>query len=76
MSKAVFLFVGTGGHVLPAYNVVKSMLNKGIDKKNILNKGASDRSRFLNECIEEIKLVSDVIIKNDLIFYSNLLLFN
>ena len=36
MSKGVFLFVGTGGHVLPAYNVIKSMLNKGLDKKNIL----------------------------------------
>ena len=42
-------------------------INYIIDKKNILNKGASDRSKFLNECIEEIKLVSDVIIKNDLI---------
>ena len=38
-----------------------------INKKNILDKGASDRSKFLNECIEEIKLVNDVIIKNDLI---------
>ena len=36
MSKGVFLCVGTGGHVLPAYNVIKSMLNKGLDKKNIL----------------------------------------
>ena len=36
MSKGVFLFVGTGGHVLPAYNVIKSMLNQGLDKKNIL----------------------------------------
>ena len=37
-------------------------INYIIDKKNILNKGASDRSKFLNECIEEIKLVNDVII--------------
>ena len=36
MNKGVFLCVGTGGHVLPAYNVIKSMLNQGIDKKNIL----------------------------------------
>ncbi len=36
MNKAVFLCVGTGGHVLPAHNVIKSMLNQGIDKKNIL----------------------------------------
>ena len=36
MSKGVFLCVGTGGHVLPAYNVIKSMLNQGLDKKNIL----------------------------------------
>lgn len=38
-----------------------------ISKKNILSKGASDRSKFLNESIEEIKLVKDVIIRNDLI---------
>ena len=36
MNKGVFLCVGTGGHVLPAYNVIKSMLDQGIDKKNIL----------------------------------------
>ncbi len=36
MSKGVFLCVGTGGHVLPAYNIIKSMLNQGVDKKNIL----------------------------------------
>ncbi len=36
MSKGIFLCVGTGGHVLPAYNIIKSMLNQGIDKKNIL----------------------------------------
>ena len=36
MNKGVFLCVGTGGHVLPAYNVIKSMLGQGIDKKNIL----------------------------------------
>ena len=34
-NKGVFLCVGTGGHVLPAYNVIKSMLDQGIDKKNI-----------------------------------------
>ena len=38
-----------------------------INKKNILSKGASDRSKFLNESIEEIKLVKDIIIRNDLI---------
>ena len=37
MNKGVFLCVGTGGHVLPAYNVIKSMLDQGIDKKNILH---------------------------------------
>ena len=36
MNKGIFLCVGTGGHVLPAYNVIKSMLDQGIDKKNIL----------------------------------------
>jgi DNA primase len=38
-----------------------------INKKNILSLGASDISKFLNECIEEIKLVKDVIIRNDLV---------
>ena len=42
-------------------------INYIINKKNILNQGASDRSKFLNESIEEIKLVNDVIIKNDLV---------
>ena len=42
-------------------------INYIINKKNILSKGASDRSKFLNESIEEIKLVKDVIIRNDLI---------
>ena len=42
-------------------------INFIINKKKILSMGASDRSKFLNECIEEIKLVKDVIIRNDLI---------
>ena len=42
-------------------------INYIIDKKSILAKGASDRSKFLNESIEEIKLIKDVIIRNDLI---------
>ena len=42
-------------------------INYIILKKNILSKGASDRSKFLNEVIEEIKLIKDVIIRNDLI---------
>ena len=42
-------------------------INYNIVKKNILSKGASDRSKFLNESIEEIKLVKDIIIRNDLI---------
>jgi len=42
-------------------------INYIIIKKNILSKGASDRSKFLNESIEEIKLVKDVIIRTDLI---------
>ena len=42
-------------------------INYIIVKKDILSKGASDRSKFLNESIEEIKLVKDVIIRNDLI---------
>ena len=42
-------------------------INYIINKKSILSKGASDRSKFLNESIEEIKLVKDVIIRNDLI---------
>src|SRR6056300_777237 len=42
-------------------------INYIINKKNIHSLGASDKSKFLNECIEEIKLVDDVIIRNDLI---------
>jgi len=42
-------------------------INYIIVKKSILAKGASDRSKFLNESIEEIKLIKDVIIRNDLI---------
>ena len=42
-------------------------INYIIHKKNILEKGASERSNFLNECIKEIKIIKDVIIRNDLI---------
>ena len=42
-------------------------INYTIHKKNILEKGASERSKFLNECIDEIKIIKDVIIRNDLI---------
>ena len=42
-------------------------INYIIVKRSILSKGASDQSKFLNESIEEIKLVKDVIIRNDLI---------
>ena len=42
-------------------------INFIIHKKNILSLGASDRSKFLNECIEEVKLVKDLIVRNDLI---------
>ena len=42
-------------------------INYIIHKKNILEKGASERSKFLNECINEIKNIIDVIIRNDLI---------
>ena len=36
MSKAVFLCVGTGGHVLPVINLIESMSNKGIDNTKFL----------------------------------------
>ena len=42
-------------------------INYIIHKKNILEKDASERSKFLNECIDEIKIIKDVIIRNDLI---------
>jgi len=38
-----------------------------ITHKDILSQGAADQSKFLNECISEIQLVPDVIIRNDLI---------
>ena len=36
MSKAVFLCVGTGGHVLPVINLIELMSNKGIDNTKFL----------------------------------------
>jgi len=42
-------------------------INYIIQKKHILDIGASERSKFLNECIDEIKIIKDVIIRNDLI---------
>ena len=42
-------------------------INYIIQKKHILDIGASERSKFLNECIDEIKVIKDVIIRNDLI---------
>jgi len=42
-------------------------INYIIHKKHILEIGASERSKFLNECIDEIKIIKDVIIRNDLI---------
>ena len=38
-----------------------------ITQKEILNQGAADQSKFLNECIGEIQLVPDVMIRNDLV---------
>lgn len=38
-----------------------------IRHKDILSQGAADQSKFLNECIGEIQLVPDVMIRNDLI---------
>ena len=38
-----------------------------IKHKDILNQGAADKSKFLNECLAEIQLVPDTIIRNDLI---------
>ncbi len=36
MSKAVFFCVGTGGHVLPVINIIKTISNKGINKSDML----------------------------------------
>ena len=36
MSKAVFFCVGTGGHVLPVINIIKTISKKGINKSDIL----------------------------------------
>jgi len=38
-----------------------------ITQKDILSQGAADQSKFLNECIGEIQLVPDVMIRNDLV---------
>ena len=38
-----------------------------ITHKDILNQGAADQSNFLNECLAEIQLVPDTMIRNDLI---------
>jgi len=38
-----------------------------IAHKDILNQGAADQSKFLNECLAEIQLVPDTMIRNDLI---------
>ena len=38
-----------------------------ITHKDILNQGAADQSKFLNECLAEIQLVPDTMIRNDLI---------
>ena len=39
MSKAVFFCVGTGGHVLPVVNIVKTISKKGINESDILKYG-------------------------------------
>ena len=36
MSKAVFFCVGTGGHVLPVLNIIKTISKKGINKSDML----------------------------------------
>ena len=36
MSKIVFFCVGTGGHVLPVLNIVKTISKKGIDESDML----------------------------------------
>ena len=36
MSKAVFFCVGTGGHVLPVINIIKTISKKGINKSDML----------------------------------------
>ena len=36
MSKAVFFCVGTGGHVLPVLNIVKTISEKGIKESDML----------------------------------------
>jgi UDP-N-acetylglucosamine:LPS N-acetylglucosamine transferase len=36
MSKGVFFCVGTGGHVLPVLNIIKTISKKGINESDIL----------------------------------------
>ncbi len=38
-----------------------------VRQKDILSHGAADQSKFLNECIAEIQLVPDLMVRNDLI---------
>tara|TARA_Y100000748_G_C15488852_1_gene485750 strand:- start:320 stop:2065 length:1746 start_codon:yes stop_codon:yes gene_type:complete len=42
-------------------------INFIVKHKDILNQGAADQSKFLNECLSEIQLVPDTIIRDDLI---------
>ena len=42
-------------------------INFIVKHKDILNQGAADQSKFLNECLSEIQLVPDTIIRHDLI---------
>tara|TARA_B100000287_G_C20650690_1_gene786765 strand:- start:557 stop:1573 length:1017 start_codon:yes stop_codon:yes gene_type:complete len=69
MSKAIFLCVGSGGHVLPVVNIINTMVEKGIDKKNILIITDQRGKEYLKNRDYEILLYPFVSSKTGLIGY-------
>ena len=54
MSKAVFFCVGTGGHVLPVLNIIKTISKEGIDKSDMLVITDKRGEQYFNDSSLEI----------------------